>query len=62
MVILTAFTYDEEDTSQLISRCMVLDYEGKTAKIVIISSNEEVELKKLRKTLKDFDTSKIIWK
>ncbi len=61
-VILTAFTYDEEDTSQLISRCMVLDYAEKKAKITIITSNEEVELKKLRKTLKDFDTSKINWK
>lgn len=61
-VILSSFTYDEEATSQIISRCMMLDYEGKTAKITILCSTEEAEIKKLKKTLSDFNENKIIWK
>ena len=60
-VILSNFTYDEEDTSQIISRAMMLDYKDKVAKIIIITSNEEVELKKLNRTLQDFDKNKIKW-
>lgn len=60
-VILSNFTYDEEDTSQIISRAMMLDYKDKVAKIVIITSEEEVELKKLNRTLQDFDKNKITW-
>lgn len=58
-VILSNFTYDSQETSQILARCLMLDYVGKTANIYIVSSNEEVELKKLKATLEDFDQSKI---
>lgn len=58
-VILSNFTYDQEETSQILARSLMLDYHNKVAKIYIITSSEPAELKKLESTLVDFEPSKI---
>ncbi len=58
-VILSNFTYDSQETSQILARALMLDYHDKIANVYIISSDEPAELKKLKATLEDFDQTKI---
>lgn len=60
-VIMSNLTYNSENTEQTVSRAMVLDYKDKTAKIIIVSTNEPIEIKKIRETLSGIDNSKIRW-
>lgn len=63
IVIINYFSSSEEDLVQKIMRCMGLEYdsEQKKANIYIISTNEEVELKWLKRALSSLDSSKIKW-
>ena len=60
-VIINYFDSNGENLAQKINRCMAMEYDtpDKKAQIYIISSNEEVERKWLRKALEFFDKSKI---
>lgn len=60
-VIINYFDSNAENLAQKINRCMAMEYNNpdKKAYIYIISSNEEVELKWLKKALEFFDKSKI---
>jgi superfamily II DNA or RNA helicase len=60
-VIINYFDSNAENLAQKINRCMAMEYDNpeKKAKIYIISSNEEVELRWLKKALEFFDKSKI---
>lgn len=60
-VIINYFDSNAENLAQKINRCMAMEYNNpdKKAQIYIISSNEEVEQKWLRKALEFFDKSKI---
>lgn len=60
-VIINYFDSNAENLAQKINRCMAMEYNNpdKKAQIYIISSNEEVELKWLKKALEFFDKSKI---
>ena len=60
-VIINYFDSNAENLTQKINRCMAMEYNNpdKKAYIYIISSNEEVELKWLKKALEFFDKSKI---
>lgn len=60
-VIINYFDSNPEHLTQRINRCMSMEYENpeKKAKIYIISSTEEVELRWLRRALEFFDKSKI---
>lgn len=60
-VIINYFDSNAENLAQKINRCMGMEYDtpDKKAHIYIISSNEEVELKWLKKALEFFDHSKI---
>ena len=60
-VIINYFDSNSENLAQKINRCMAMEYDtpDKKAHIYIISSNEDVELKWLRKALEFFDKSKI---
>lgn len=60
-VIINYFDSNAENLAQKINRCMAMEYNNpdKKAKIYIISSTEEVELKWLKKALEFFDKSKI---
>jgi len=60
-VIINYFDSNGENLAQKINRCMAMEYDtpDKKAHIYIISSNEDVELKWLRKALEFFDKSKI---
>ena len=58
-VILSNFTHDSAKTDQNNSRSMINDYEGKVSKIIIISTDEPLELKKLQKSLLLYDSKKI---
>ena len=60
-VIINFFDSNSENMAQKINRCMSMEYNNpeKIAKIIIISSNEDVELNWLNKALKFFDQSKI---
>ena len=60
-VIINYFDSNAENLAQKINRCMAMEYNtpDKKAHIYIISSNEEVELKWLKKALEFFDKSKI---
>lgn len=62
VIILASFTGNEETSEQIIARALNKDIEGKIADIHIITSTEEAELKKLKKTLSAFDTRNIFWK
>lgn len=59
VAILNYFDSNCENTAQKIARITNLDYSGKVANIIIISSDEEVEKKWLNKTLSFFDKNKI---
>ena len=60
--VINYFDSNAENQCQRISRITNMDYVGKIANIIIISSNEEVELRWLRKSLEFFDKSKITYK
>lgn len=60
LIILNNFTGNEEDTTQKICRCLLLEEDpNKISHIYVISTNEEAELNKLKKSLKMFKQSKI---
>ena len=60
-VIINYFDSNAENLAQKINRCMAMEYNNpdKKANIYIISSNEPVELKWLKKALEFFDKNKI---
>lgn len=58
-VILLNFTYNAEETSQILNRAIKLDYKSKTADLHIICLNEDAELKKIKESLSMLDESKI---
>jgi superfamily II DNA or RNA helicase len=60
-VVINYFDSNSENLAQKIQRCTAMEYNNpdKKAQIYIISSNEEVELKWLQKSLEFFDRSKI---
>lgn len=60
-VIINYFDSNSENLAQKINRCMGMEYStpDKKAHIYIISSNEDVELKWLKKALEFFDKTKI---
>lgn len=60
-VILNFFDSNQEKMAQKLNRCMSLEYDNleKIAKIIIISSNEEIELNWLSKSLSMFQKEKI---
>jgi superfamily II DNA or RNA helicase len=60
-VIINYFDSNAENLAQKINRCMAMEYDtpDKKAQIYIISSDESVELKWLKKALEFFDKNKI---
>ena len=58
-VILLNFTYNAEESSQILNRAIKLDYHGKIADLHIICLNEDPEIKKIKKSLEMLDQSKI---
>lgn len=58
-IVVQAFDSNSENLTQRICRSLILDEPGKVSNIYIISSDEEVELKWLEKSLEFFDKSKI---
>lgn len=58
-LIIANITWNEEDISQKIFRCMLLDYDDKVADIHIIISSEETDLKKCKQALSMLDQNKI---
>ena len=58
-LIIANITWNEEDISQKIFRCMLLDYEDKVADIHIIISSEETDLRKCQKALSMLNQDKI---
>jgi hypothetical protein len=60
-VILLNFTYNAEETSQILNRAIKLDYKNKTADLHIICLNEDAELKKIKESLSMLDESKITY-
>jgi superfamily II DNA or RNA helicase len=60
-VILLNFTYNAEETSQILNRAIKLDYKGKVADLHIICLNEPPELKKIKESLSMLDKNKITY-
>ncbi len=58
-VILLNFTYNAEETSQILNRAIKLDYSGKKADLHIICLNEAPEVKKLKESLSMLNQEKI---
>jgi superfamily II DNA or RNA helicase len=58
-VILTNFTYNAEETSQILNRAIKLDYKDKVADLHILCLNEPAELKKVKESLSMLDKTKI---
>lgn len=58
-VILLNFTYNAEESSQILNRAIKLDYNGKVADLHILCLNEPPELKKIKESLSMLDQSKI---
>ena len=58
-VILLNFTYNKEESSQILNRAIKLDYHGKVADLHVICLNEPPELKKVEESLSMLDKSKI---
>ena len=61
-VILMNFTYNAEETSQILNRAIKLDYKSKIADLHIVCLNEPPELKKIKESLSMLDQSKIKYK
>ena len=60
-VILLNFTYNAEESSQILNRAIKLDYKGKIADLHILCLNEKPELKKIKESLSMLDQSKITY-
>lgn len=58
-IVINAFDSNSENLTQRICRSLILDGQDKVSNIHIVSSNEEVELKWLKKSLEFFDNKKI---
>lgn len=58
-VILLNFTYNKEESSQILNRAIKLDYKTKIADLHVICLNEPAELKKVKESLSMLDQSKI---
>lgn len=58
-VILTNFTYNSSDTSQILNRAIKLDYTDKIADMHVLCLNEPAELKKIKESLSMLDSTKI---
>ena len=58
-VILLNFTYNAEESSQILNRAIKLDYHGKIADLHIICLNEAPEIKKVKQSLSMLDETKI---
>jgi superfamily II DNA or RNA helicase len=58
-VILMNFTYNAEETSQILNRAIKLDYKNKIADLHVVCLNEPAELKKVKESLSMLDQSKI---
>lgn len=58
-VILLNFTYNAEETSQILNRAIKLDYQNKVADLHIICLSEPAEIKKIKESLSMLDQSKI---
>ena len=58
-VILLNFTYNAEESSQILNRAIKLDYNGKVADLHILCLNEPPELKKIKESLSMLDQKKI---
>jgi len=58
-VILLNFTYNAEESSQILNRAIKLDYHGKVADLHVICLNEPAETKKVEQSLSMLDKSKI---
>lgn len=58
-VILLNFTYNAEESSQILNRAIKLDYHGKVADLHVICLNEPAEMKKIKESLSMLDQTKI---
>jgi hypothetical protein len=58
-VILLNFTYNAEESSQILNRAIKLDYKGKMADLHILCLNEKPELKKIKESLSLLNNNKI---
>jgi len=58
-VILLNFTYNAEESSQILNRAIKLDYNGKVADLHILCLNVLPELKKIKESVSMLDQSKI---
>jgi superfamily II DNA or RNA helicase len=58
-IVISAFDSNSENLTQRICRSLILDEPGKISNIYRVTSNEEVELKWLKKSLEFFDPKKI---
>lgn len=58
-VILLNFTYNAEETSQILNRAIKLDYKNKVADLHVLCLNEPAELKKIKESLSMLEQSKI---
>ena len=58
-VILLNFTYNAEETSQILNRAIKLDYKSKMADLHVICLNEPAEIKKVKESLSMLDETKI---
>lgn len=61
VIIISSFTGNEETTEQIIARALNKDISNKIADIHIICSTEDAEIKKLKKTLSNFNEECITW-
>lgn len=58
-VILINFTYNAEESSQILNRAIKLDYSDKVADLHVIALNEDPEIKKVKESLSMLDQKKI---
>jgi superfamily II DNA or RNA helicase len=58
-VILLNFTYNAEETSQILNRAIKLDYKKKVADLHVICLSEPAEIKKIKESLSMLDQTKI---
>jgi superfamily II DNA or RNA helicase len=58
-VILINFTYNAEESSQILNRAIKLDYTDKIADLHVIALNEPPEIKKVKESLSMLDQKKI---
>lgn len=58
-VIMMNFSYNKEETSQIMSRALNMDYNKKCANLYIVVLNEPAELKKVKESLSMLDKTKI---